>query len=159
MKWATFTCIGKEPKKITKLFRKRPIRVAFGTRNTTENIAKPHPQIDRYEENGIYKMKCMYCPLKYVGQAGHMLYTRRKAHIEAVRNNNGNSGYSNHMLNTGHAFGSITDTMKVVKLKKKKNTPEKYHIYKMSKNGLQMNDANIEVYNPISEALQEVSAK
>jgi hypothetical protein len=37
----------------------------------------------------------------------------------AVRNNNSNSGYSNHILNTGHAYGSVTNTMKVIKIEKK----------------------------------------
>jgi hypothetical protein len=45
-----------------------------------------------------------------------------------IRNNNSNSGHSNHVLNTGHAYGSIADTMKVVKVEKKGkhlNTMEK----------------------------------
>jgi hypothetical protein len=34
-------------------------------------------------------------------------------------NNNGKSGYSNHILNTGHAYGSIADTIKIIEIKKK----------------------------------------
>jgi hypothetical protein len=64
-------------------------------------------------------MKCMDYPLKYIGQTGQMFHTRYKEHIQAVRNNNGNSGYSNHVLNTGHTYGSATDTMKVLKIEKK----------------------------------------
>jgi hypothetical protein len=45
-KQATFTFSGKETKKITKLY-KTQIKVAFRTRNTTQNIIKPHPQIER----------------------------------------------------------------------------------------------------------------
>jgi hypothetical protein len=51
------------------------------------------------------------------------------------------------MLNTGHTYGSIADTMKVLKTEKKGrhlNTLEKYHIYKTSKEGLQMNDTYID---------------
>jgi hypothetical protein len=58
-------------------------------------------------------------PLKYIGQAGRTFYTRYKEHIQAIRSNNGNSGYSNHVLNTGYAYGSITDTMKIVKNREK----------------------------------------
>jgi hypothetical protein len=73
----------------------------------------------------------MDCPLKYIGQTGRIFRTKYEEHIEAIRNNNSNSGYSDHILNTGHAYRSISDTMKVVKIEKKGkhlNTLEKYHI-------------------------------
>jgi hypothetical protein len=57
--------------------------------------------------------------LKYIAQMGRTFQTRYKEHTQAIRNNNSNSGCSNHILNTGHAYGSITDTMKVVKIGKK----------------------------------------
>jgi hypothetical protein len=41
------------------------------------------------------------CPLKYIGQTGRTFKTRYKEHIQAIRNNNGKSGYSKHILNTG----------------------------------------------------------
>jgi hypothetical protein len=47
-------------------------------------------------------MKCMNCPLKYVGQTGRTFNTRCKEHIHAIRRNNANSGYSSHILRTGH---------------------------------------------------------
>jgi hypothetical protein len=64
-------------------------------------------------------MRCMVCPLKYIEQTGRTFQTRYKEHIEAIRYNNSNSGYSNHILNTGHTYGSITDAMKIVKIEKK----------------------------------------
>jgi hypothetical protein len=85
-------------------------------------------------------------PLKYIGQMSQTLQTRYKEHIQAIRNNNCNSGYSNHIFNTGRACGSITDTMKVIKIEKKGkhlNTQEKYHICKMSKDGLHMNNTYV----------------
>jgi hypothetical protein len=63
------------------------------------------------------------------------------------------------MLNTGHAYRSMANTMKVLKTEKKGkhlNTLEKYHIYKMSK-GLQMNDTYIDIHNPIFEVIQEIN--
>jgi hypothetical protein len=50
----------------------------------------------------------------------------------------------------GHINGSISDTMEFIKAEKKGkhlNTLEKYHICKISKNKLHMNDT----YNPIIE--------
>jgi hypothetical protein len=49
----------------------------------------------------------MDCPLKYIGQGG-TLYTSYEEHIQTIRNDNGNSGYLNHLLNIGHAYGSTT---------------------------------------------------
>jgi hypothetical protein len=67
-------------------------------------------------------MKYMDCPLNYVGKTGRTFYTIYKEHIQAIRNNSSNSGYSNHILNTGHTLRSITDTMDIIKTKKKGNT-------------------------------------
>jgi hypothetical protein len=92
----------------------------------------------------------MDCPLNYTGQTGRTFQTRYKEHIEAIRYNNSNSGYSNHILNTGHTYGNITDTMKIVKIEKKEkhlNTSVKYHISKMSKNRLHMKDTYTDVHN------------
>jgi hypothetical protein len=57
----------------------------------------------------------MDCPLKYIGQTGRTFKTRYKDHIQAIRNNNSNSGYSKHILNTGHTYGRVIDTMNVGK--------------------------------------------
>lgn len=55
-------------------------------------------------------------PLKYIGQMGRTFYTGyKKQHKQAIRNNNGDSGCLNPILITGHAYGSTTDTMKVLK--------------------------------------------
>jgi hypothetical protein len=47
------------------------------------------------------------------------------------------------MLNTGHSYGTIADTVDVVTTGRKGknlNILERYHIYKISKDNLQMND-------------------
>jgi hypothetical protein len=59
-------------------------------------------------------------------------YTSYKEHIQATRNGGGNLGYVNHVLNRGHAYRSITDTLKVVKIvgkRKHLHTLEKYHTH------------------------------
>jgi hypothetical protein len=58
--------------------------------------------------------------------------TRCKEHIHGIRNNNGSGRYSKHILNTGHAYGSITKTMEVLKTERKGkhlNTLQNYHLY------------------------------
>jgi hypothetical protein len=86
-------------------------------------------------------MRYMDCPIEYIERMGRTFQTRYKEHIQETRNNNGNSGYSIHILNTGYAYGNITDTMKSYENREKgkyHNTPERCHIYKMSKDGLQI---------------------
>jgi hypothetical protein len=81
-------------------------------------------------------MKCMDCPLKYIGKMGQTFYIRYKEYVQAITNNKGNSVYSNHVLSTGLTYGSITKTMNIIKTEKKGkhlNTLEKYHIHKSVK--------------------------
>jgi hypothetical protein len=97
--------------------------------NTIQNIWKRKPHKDKYSRSGIYQMKCLDCPLKYVKQTGRTFKTRYKEHIHDIKSNNSNSGYSSHILNTGHTYGTITYTMKIITMGKKEkylNTLEKY---------------------------------
>jgi hypothetical protein len=63
-------------------------------------------------------MKCMDFPLKYVGQTSPIFYTTYTEHIQAIGNNNGNSGYSNHILSAAHTYRNIADTMNIIKTEK-----------------------------------------
>jgi hypothetical protein len=92
-KGAIFTYSGKETKNITKLFKETQIGIAFRTRNTVQNVVKPCTQIDRHGRNGVYRMKCMDCQLKYVGLTGRTFYIRYKEQIQTIGNNNVSSGY------------------------------------------------------------------
>jgi hypothetical protein len=66
-------------------------------------------------------LKGLDCPLKYTGQTGRTFHTRYKEHTEAIRNNNNsNSGYSGHILNTGHIYGTMRDTMDIIRTQKMK---------------------------------------
>jgi hypothetical protein len=42
--------VGKEIKRITKLFEEAPIKTAFKAQNTMQNIIKPHSQRDRQKK-------------------------------------------------------------------------------------------------------------
>jgi hypothetical protein len=95
------------------------IKIAFCTQNTIQNILKPHSQTSKYGRSGIYKVKCLGNPLEYIGQMGRTLNTRYKENIQAIRNNNSNSGCSNHILNTGHIYSTITDTMDIIRTRRK----------------------------------------
>jgi hypothetical protein len=106
----------------------------------------------------MHQMKCLNCPLRYVGQTGRTFKIRYKEQIQAIRNNNSNSGYSSHILNTGHTYGTITDTMDIIRKGKKGrhlNTLEKYHIYKVSKTNIHLNDTHNEAHNLIFQVMHE----
>jgi hypothetical protein len=97
-------------------------------------------------------------PLKYIRQTGRSFNARYEEHICDIRHNSSNSGYSNHILNTGHSYGSIRNTMKIIKAERKGkhlNTLEGYHIQRISKEGLHMNYIHIEARNPVFETLHE----
>jgi hypothetical protein len=103
-------------------------------------------------------MKFLDCPLKYIGQTGRTFNLRYKEHVQAVRSNCSKSGYSTHILNTGHSYGKITDTMDVIRIRRKSkhlSTSERY-IYKVYKNNLHMNDVYIEAHNPIFQTVHEL---
>jgi hypothetical protein len=108
-------------------------------------------------------MKFVDCPMKYSGQTGRRFNIRHKEHIHDSRSNNSNSGYSNHILKTGHAYGTMTDTVDIIISTGRKckhlNALESYHIYKTSRENLHMNDTHINIHNPIFEALQEIYRK
>jgi hypothetical protein len=74
--------------------------------------------------------------------------------------NNGDSGYSNHILYEGHKDGTTTNTMDIVRIQRKGkhlNRLEKYQICRMNKNILHMNDTNIDTHNQIFRPLQEMN--
>jgi hypothetical protein len=134
------------------------MKVALRTQNTIQNILKHNTQTDKYNNSGIYQMKCQDCPLKYIGQTGRTFSIRYKEHIHSIRNNNSNSGYSNNMLNTGHTFGTIKDTMEVIRRGRKDthlNTLEIYLIYKISMNNLHLKGTYNDTHNPIFQTLRQ----
>jgi hypothetical protein len=76
-----------------------------------------------------------------------------------IRSNYSNAGYSNHILYTRYTHETIADTMYVITTRRKgkhSNTLERYHIYKISKDNLHMDDTYIDTDNPISEILHEL---
>jgi hypothetical protein len=87
--WATFTYHGKQTRKLTQLF-KDTHNFFFKTKNTIQNILKPYTQTDKYEKNGVYRMMCMSCPMKYIRQTKRPFNTRYKEHIRDIKNKTAN---------------------------------------------------------------------
>jgi hypothetical protein len=97
--------------------------------------------------------------MKYIGQTGRTFNLSCKEHIQAITSNCSKSGYLNHILNAGHSYSKITDTMDVIRIGRKSrhlNTLERYQIYEVYKNNLHMNDVHIEAHNPIFQTVHEL---
>jgi hypothetical protein len=98
-------------------------------------------------------------PIKICWSNRKSVSVRYTEHISAIRSKSGNSGYSNHILNTGHTYGAVTDSMDVIRAGRKGrhlNTLGKCHIYKIGGNSLHLNDTHIETHNPICQTLHKL---
>jgi hypothetical protein len=76
-KWTKFTYIGKETSYITIIIRRTDLRIAFNTKNTTENLLThkiPNPDI--YTQSGAYTLTCPDCNEAYVGHTGRQFAAR-----------------------------------------------------------------------------------
>jgi hypothetical protein len=101
---------------------------------------------DPYARCGVYRLVCQDCRGSYVGQTGCTFTNRYNEHVKYIRSNNDITDYSPHILNTGHAFGKLQDTLKNnLKLQRKDphlKTLEKFHIYKENKTGQLLNEVD-----------------
>jgi hypothetical protein len=91
-----------------------------------------------------------------VGQTGRQFKARFKEHIHAIKGHKDTSMFAQHILNTGHAYGGTEDAMKILhKIEKgaHMNTLEKFYIYEISKQGIQINDTCTDIINPVFEIL------
>jgi hypothetical protein len=89
----------------------------------------------------------------YIGQTGRNFKARFRERIKEIRNNKSKTGYAQHILDTGHKYGKLEDTMETKEVQYKGshlNTIEKFHIYDDKVNGLKIfNDNLYKLANPI----------
>jgi len=112
-KWATFTFHSPSIHKITNLFKKTNLKIAFRPTNTiyqqlSNKNKDPNP-------TGIYQLKCNTCSRAYVGQSGRPITTRHREHLRYIRNNSSTSAYATHILDNRHEFGPAEETLKLLK--------------------------------------------
>jgi hypothetical protein len=80
--------------------------------------------------------------------------------VQAIRKNE-KMGYSHHILNTGHSYGSLENSLEILNIQGKGsylNTLERFHIYRTKQTGYLLNDIHADTYNPIFELLIEHSS-
>jgi hypothetical protein len=56
-----------------------------------------------------------------IGQTGRRFSTKYKEHIHDIRHNSNSTAYSEHILNTGHTYGTMENTMDIIETKKGDN--------------------------------------
>jgi hypothetical protein len=115
-KGALFTYYSPRIRKLTSLFKHTNIRIAFRSINTIQQYTKPKTSNHNQEhKSGIYKLTCNTCKLSYIGHTNRNLKQRYQEHIHYIRNNDPQSTYAQNILNKQHEYGTITDTMTLLK--------------------------------------------
>jgi hypothetical protein len=112
-KWATFTYISPQIRKVTNIFRNTNIRIAYKCHSTIANPIKPPtdhhtPLPSKWE---IYQLTCNTCNLSYVGQTRRALNICFQEHIRYIRYNNPQSAYALQILQTQNEYGQMNNTM------------------------------------------------
>jgi len=113
-KWATFTYHSPKVRKLTNHLKHTNINIAFKSTNTIQQSIRPKSpeKISDYNRSGVYKLTCNTCNMSYIGQTSRDLTQRYREHI---RNNDPQSAYAQHILRNRHEYGTITDTMTLLK--------------------------------------------
>jgi hypothetical protein len=87
---------------------------------------------------------------------GWTFKTRYKEHTRDVNNNGQYSKFTQHIIETGHEYDMIEKTMKILHIEKKSqivSTCERFHIYEINEQNLQLHDNFTETYNPIYDMI------
>jgi hypothetical protein len=116
-KWTTFTYHFPKIRKVTNLFKHTNTKIAYRTSNKIAQrtrTANSKPTHD-FEKSGIYKLECRTCHKAYVGQISRTLKIRCREHMRYIMNNNSQSAYATHILETGHEYGNMADILSMLR--------------------------------------------
>ena len=115
-KWATFTYHSHKVRKITNLFKQTDIKIALRSTNTIQQTSpKNRETTPDHNKSGIYKILCQTCNKAYIGQTSRNLSLRFREHTRYTKNNDPQSAYAQHILQNIHEYGTLTDTMSLLK--------------------------------------------
>ena len=116
-KWVTFTFYSPKIKKLTNLFKQTHMHIAFKATNTIQQYTKPKKpdENNEYNMSRIYKLSCKTYERLYVGQTSRNLTQRDHEHTRYITNNDPQSTYAEHILQNLHEYGTMRDTMTLLK--------------------------------------------
>ena len=136
----------------TNLFKHTDLNIAFRATNTLKQ------QLSEKQNNtnpsGIYKLKCNTCNKAYVGQSGRSIGIRHKEHIRYIRTNNPQSVYAMHILQNGHEYGTIENTLQLLNTCRKSacmNCWEALYMQIFHQHGILITEQQIGDINPVYE--------
>ena len=111
--WAKFTYVGKETRRITKLFKNINLRIELINKNNIGKLlnSRDDQKPYKYEKNGVCQLKCPTCHKKYIGQTGRPFRMRFHEHCNDYKYANNKSKFAQHVLNEGHSFGPMINIM------------------------------------------------
>ena len=113
-RWVTFRFHGRDVPKITNLFRKTGLKIAFCPTITIFQQLTQKPKNNN--PSGIHQLKkCNSCNRAYIGQSGRAITVRHKEHLRYIRNNNPMSAYATHIRHNIHEFGPAEEALKLLK--------------------------------------------
>jgi hypothetical protein len=155
--WCCSSGFWRRTDSVTKLFKDVNVNISHRKRNKIGKILTAK-KLDNnpYNESGIYQLKCQSCPKVCIGQTGRNFKTRFKEHVLDIKNNRSKTCFSHHILDTGHMYSNIENTMEILNLHEKGNylnTLEKFHICKANNDNKLLNDNYTGIFNPIFELI------
>ena len=121
--WTTFTYFSPKIRKITNIFKDTKLNIAFITTSTLTNKIKPKNNQDarnpdnptHLNNSGVYKLSCRTCDKSYIGQTNRNITVRYNEHTRYIKSNNPQSAYAEHILKNRHEYGSLQNTMRLIK--------------------------------------------
>jgi hypothetical protein len=84
---------------------------------------------------------------------------RHKEHIHAIKYNKDTSSYAQHLLNKGHSYGNIQNTVLITQVTqngKNMNRLEKLHIHCTHQQNEQMNEVVFDLQNSMFDTIYRV---
>jgi hypothetical protein len=158
-KWITFEYHSPLIRKVTHIFRNTNLCITFLVNNTILNhLRNQKRNIDRYENSGVYSIRCNTCERKYVRQTGCNLKARFLEHHRYIKTNNPQSSYDVHISNNRHEYGPLYSTMELLKLCKKgwcMNALENYYIHWCQHKNSLIQEQDVGEINPYSHLFSQ----
>jgi hypothetical protein len=104
----------------------------------------------------VYQLTCVTCNKRHVRHTDRPFKTRYKEHRREYLHSTLKSNFAKHLSKENHPLPLIADYMEILQHVNKgpmMNTVEKYHIYKETANGNQLNDIDTIAQNTIFDVL------
>ena len=132
------------------------MNISYTTHNTIGKLLslRSHTNQNNFEGSGVCQLTCPDCRMKYVGQTGRSFHTRFQEHFRDYKYANCKSKFAQHLLEHNQSIGPIDNIMEVLHHSKKgksMDTIERFHIYEITRENIQINDKNTSKPNAIFE--------